>query len=412
MQKQITVSPRACKLDFTPSRFLTLGVEVEVYLVDPVSGAQLGAGPQIIPRLASDPSFRPESLTTILEFCTGVCSNLQTVEAQLGQSAQRLVQETSKAGIAFMSAGTHPFAGPGRMEHVWPAPRYQQLIQRDRWLGLVANTVGLHVHVGARSGEHAIQLINGVSPYLSHLLALSANSPYLNGEDTGLASSRVTCYESQPTAGPAPTLGCWADFEELVGSLSRSGSIESLKDLHWDIRPVPSFGTVEVRICDGQSNLDDTLALVSAIRWLFAWIDQRIQQGEPMTPPSGWRLRENKWRALRWGLDAEVLVNDAGEVRSMRDEWQRLLAAFAPIARRLGDTQYLRRVEQLLAHPGYERQRRIVEQCGSQAGLVQALSAQGWGRRALPKPQLLQVNKPALRSAPAAQPRKRSPKPA
>lgn len=412
MHQQITVPSRACKLEFTPSRFLTLGVEVEVYLVDPVTGAPVGAGPQIMPRLAHDASFRPESLSTILEFCTGVCSNLQTVEAQLGQSAQRLQQETRAAGIAFMSAGTHPFAGPGRMEHVWPAPRYQQLIERDRWLGLVANTVGLHVHVGARSGEHAIQLINGVSPYLSHLLALSANSPFLNGADTGLASSRVTCYESQPTAGPAPTLACWAEFEELVGSLTRSGSIRSLKDLHWDIRPVPGFGTVEVRICDGQSNLDDTLALVAAIRWLFAWVDQRIQQGESMAPPSLWRLRENKWRALRWGLDAEILVNDAGEISSLRDEWQDLLAVFQPIARRLGDSPYLRRLEHLLSHPGYERQRRIVHQCGSQAGLVHSLSQQ-WGARPVPKPHLLQVNKPApSRTAQTPRARTRGAKPA
>lgn len=298
-------------------------------------------------------------------------------------------------GVSVLSAGTHPFAGPADLSQVWPAPRYRELLEKDQWLGLIANTVGLHVHVGVRSGEHAIQMLNGVSPYLAHLLALSANSPFLNGLDTGLASARVTCYESQPTAGPAPCLQDWSEFEALTQALLSSGSIHSLKDLHWDIRPCPALGTVEVRICDGQSNLEDTLALVTLVRYLFAWIDQRWQAGERFAPPCPWRLRENKWRALRWGHSAEFLVDDAGAVRPFLQEWRELLRAFEPLARERDELRYLQRARRMLQRCGYEWQRQRVEAAdGDLRALVKSLVAQ-WqpGAPRRPRSGLLQMTR-------------------
>jgi glutamate---cysteine ligase / carboxylate-amine ligase len=369
----------AALLAFAPSEFLSLGVEVEVQLVDHATLNLVEAAEPLLQSLGNDERFKPEILSTMLEFCTGVCPDMATADAQLRAAAARLRVVANAADLHIVGTGTHPFAGLGRRDQVIHGERYAELMDRNALLGLRANCFGLHVHVGVRGPEHAISLINGVSHYLPHLLALSASSPYLDGVDSGLCSSRVTFFEAKPNCGIAPAFACWSDFARTATRMLHSGSIQSLKDLHWDIRPSPAFGTVEVRICDGQASIEDTCVLVALTQWLFAWVNKRLEAGETFAPPSEWRMRENKWRALRWGLEGETVTSEEGDLRSMRAEWLSLLMTLKPIARRLGGLQYLERARQMIHEPGYLHQRRIVEQTGSLRSLVLALAEQWRG---------------------------------
>lgn len=374
-----TTADVAALLAFAPSEFLSLGVEVEVQLVDHGCLNLVPAAERLLESLQGDERFKPEIMSTMLEFCTGVCPDMATADAQLRAAASRLRVVANAADLHVLGTGTHPFAGPGHREQVVGGPRYAALMDRNAMLGLRANCFGLHVHVGVRGPEHAISLINGVSPYLPYLLALSASSPYLDGADSGLCSSRVTFFEAKPNCGIAPAFASWADFAQTATRMLHSGSIQSLKDLHWDIRPSPAFGTVEVRICDGQPSIEDTCVLVALTQWLFAWINKRLEAGETFQPPSEWRMRENKWRALRWGLEGETITNEEGDVRQMRAEWLSLLMTLKPIARRLGGLHYLERARQMIQEPSYLHQRRIVEQTGSLRTLVLALADQWRG---------------------------------
>lgn len=360
---------------FTGSEFLTLGVEVEVQLLDQRTLDLVPAAPRLLEELGDDLAFKPEFYQTMLEMCTGISHNLADVEADLADAQARLLEVADRNGLAVIGIGTHPFSGLGSERDVSPGTRYHRLMRQNQWIARNKNIFGLHVHVGVRDGDHAIQMVNAATPYLSLLLALSASSPFWHGQDTGLASARATSFESQPTSGPAPQVEDWNEFEMLIAGLRRSQAIESLKDLHWDIRPSPTFGTVEVRICDGQPCLADTLALVGVTQCLFAWLDERLRSGLPLQPTPAWRLRENKWRVIRYGMDARVIIDDQGTVRPIRDEWLELLDTWRPLARRLGCSRALRRAERMvLTGPSYVRQRALLRRDGDLRSVVRALA--------------------------------------
>lgn len=377
-----TLQPRQAedvRIPFSPSRFLSLGVEVEVQLVDWKTMELCPGAPRLLKALGQESGrFRPELFQSMLEFATGVCSDMEEVETDLRDSCRKLHFAAEESGIEIVGVGTHPLDGAHRDSVVYPSDRYRMLVQHRKSISTGLSIYGLHVHVGARSGNHATALINGVVPYLPHLLALSASSPYSSGKDTGLASSRATVFERLPTAGTAPSFRTWAEFENLVACLKRSHSITSLKDLWWDIRPNPTFGTVEVRVCDGLRNLEDTLAVVTAIQCLFAWVDNRLSTGEEIPPIAPWRMRENKWRAARWGLEAEMVVDDLGATRPLRDEWELLMGVFGPIADSLGSRPYLTRLRAMLERtPSYTRQREIFREYSSLQTVVYSL-AEEW----------------------------------
>jgi carboxylate-amine ligase len=313
-----------------------------------------------------------------------------TAETHLREAGERLQEAADAMGVWICGGGTHPFAGAGRPHQVWDNPRYHAMLERNQYLSRQGVIFGLHVHVGARNGEHAIQLINGVSPYLAYLIGLSGCSPFLHGEDTGLASTRPTIQESKPTSGPAPGLHSWQEFLDLTEGLKRAGAIASHKELHWDIRPSPIFGTVEVRICDQPLTITDSVALTAVIHWLFGWIDERVKAGARFSPVPTWRLRENKWRALRYGMDAEVIVDDSGRTAPLREEWGRLLTVLEPVAWRLGSADYLRDVVNLMERPGYRRMRELLAGTKSLRRVVEDLT-DVWRDDVLPISPVLEV---------------------
>ncbi|MES2855585.1 MAG: YbdK family carboxylate-amine ligase [Bdellovibrionota bacterium] len=351
-------------LHFAESQPLTLGVEVELQLLNSETLDLTTAALEILENYPNSERVKAELFQSMLEINTGICKDAHDVRKDLKGSMGEIRTLCKKMGLRVASAGTHPFANYShRVLH--PAPRYQELIDRNQWIARRLMIFGLHVHVGMRSGEHAIQMNNALLHYLPILLALSASSPYWHSEDTELASSRITFFEAIPTGGHPCLLDSWQDFELLYARLIESKAIRSTKDIWWDIRPSPSFGTLEIRICDGLPTLDETVALTALIHALCIYIDSEYMKGRRFRPPPDWIMRENKWRASRHGVEAALIINEDGATESFSDNLQRLLTTLKPIAETnqyLDEFEFIQKI--IERGPSYKRQRAFAKQCG------------------------------------------------
>lgn len=360
--------------DFHLSEFLTLGVEVEVQLLDRRSLDLAPVSPRLLASLHDSSAFKPEFYSTMLEMVTGVCQTVDDAERDLGESSFRLLEVAERNGVGIAGVGTHPFAGLGQEAHLYPDRRYRRLLKKNQWIGKNKNLFGLHIHLGMTSGQQAIELLNAARPYLPYLLAFSASSPFWHGQDSGLASARATVFESQPISGPAPYLRDWNDYLDLTRRMLRCGAIGSLKDLHWDIRPCPHFGTLELRICDGQAHLSDTMALVAVVQSLFSYLEEQRQQGQLPGTASEWVLRENKWRAIRWGLDAEMITDEHGTIACLGHELHDLFHKLESHAQKLGCARHLHRAHMILERGNSaQRQRQVYRRTRSLKAVLQHL---------------------------------------
>ncbi len=242
-------------------------------------------------------------------------------------------------------------------------------------------TCGLHVHVGVPDGESAIAVLNEVTRHLPLFLALSASSPYFEGEDSGLASARSKVFESLPTAGLPPMLAGWVDFEAFMGTLLASDCINSIREVWWDVRPHPDFGTVEFRMCDATPTLGESTALAALAQSLVAWSMDRLRHGDLPPPPREWTVRENRWLAGRYGIEGTLIVEDEGSGGPVRRPVVELVTELVdrllPYARELDSEAELRRVLDIVDRgSGTQRQRRLVDAGASLLDVVHHLAAE------------------------------------
>ena len=232
---------------------------------------------------------------------------------------------------------------------------------------------GVHVHVGIEDREKALPILDGLLAYLPHLQALSASSPFWAGVETGYASNRALMFQQLPTAGLPYPLADWAAYERYVDDLIRTGVIEDHSEVRWDIRPSPRWGTVEVRVCDGVSTAAEIGAIGALVQCLVEWMSTRLDEGGTLTVLQPWYIRENKWRAARYGMDAEVITDVAGTERPVADDLRDLLTTLAPFAERLGCAAELQQVRAVLdGGASYQRQLRVAEAAGGDLTAVVA----------------------------------------
>ena len=322
---------------------------------------------------AGHPKAKHELLESTIEIITGICSNVAEARADLEGTLAELRTHTDARGLEVMCSGTHPFSN-WTDQHISPNPRYARLVEEMQWMARRLQIFGIHVHVGIRSPEKAITVANALSTYIPHFLALSASSPFWVGQDTGLASSRSKVFEGLPTAGLPYQLSGWKEFEEFMHTLVSANAIASIREVWWDIRPHPDFGTVELRICDGIPTMSEIAAVAALSQCLVEWMDELIDKGAPPACPRSWVVRENKWRAARYGVDAEIILSDDGAVMKVDEAVRRLVDDLAPIAERLECADELRHVVRVLEHgPSYLRQRGVVAQGGSLEDVVDSL---------------------------------------
>ncbi|MES2606594.1 MAG: YbdK family carboxylate-amine ligase [Pseudomonadota bacterium] len=332
--------PVRSEIDFQSAGVLTLGVEVELQLIDKTSMNLVSRAEELLAAGSHISKLKPEFYLSTVEINTGKCGNAHDVEQDLRASMSAVSTVAEQLGIALSTTGAHPFAKYSDCV-ISPSARYKELIDRNQWLTRRMTVYGLHVHLGMASGDDCIRFNNFFMHFLPHLLALSSSSPYWQGIDTGLSSYRPTTYEALPTAGQPYHVRSWKDFLNLYDSLKKCGSIRTLKDLWWDLRPSPGFGTLEIRVCDGCATLTETMAIVALIHTLAHWFAENGSWLESVSYPPSWVARENKWRVMRHGLNAELVLNPEGKTRLLRDELQEWLEKLQPYARRLGYQRYL-----------------------------------------------------------------------
>jgi carboxylate-amine ligase len=355
------------EIPFTSSPRSSLGVEWELELVDLDSRELASASSEILDELGGGkehPKAKHELLESCIEVITGVCGTVDEAVGDLRATATEVADASAQRGIGLMCSGTHPITD-WTTQQISPNPRYEKLVEDMQWLARRMQIFGVHVHVGVRSPQKVIPIVNALTAYIPHFLALSASSPYWVRTDTGLASVRSKVFEGLPTAGLPYQLGGWDDFEKFMETLISAQTISSVREVWWDIRPHPRFGTVELRICDGLPTLYEISWAAAMSQCLVEMLNGQLDRGYTLPVPKGWTIRENKWRAARYGIEAELIVAEDGTTRPLRDLVPELVDELVPIAERLGCTKELLRAKRILeVGPSYARQRAAAEAAG------------------------------------------------
>ena len=353
---------RPPRIDFAGSPRPTVGVEWEFALVDTTTRDLSNEAAAVIAEIGQTPHVHKELLRNTIEVVTGVCDNaseaMDDLRGTLGP-VRRIVQSR---GMELFCAGTHPFA-KWSAQKLTDAPRYAELINRTQWWGRQMLIWGVHVHVGISSAHKVMPIITSLLNQYPHLLALSASSPYWDGEDTGYASNRAMMFQQLPTAGLPFHFQKWSHFERFVNDQRKTGIIDHMNEIRWDIRPSPHLGTVEIRIFDGVSNIDELGALVALTHCLVVDLDRRLDAGEQLPTMPPWHVQENKWRAARYGLDAEIILDADSNERLVTEDLEVLLNRLEPVAASLNCADELSRVSDIYTNGGsYQRQRRVAEE--------------------------------------------------
>ena len=352
----------SARIDFAGSPRPTVGVEWEFALVDAASRDLSNEAAAVIAELGANPHVHKELLRNTVEVVTGICENTAEAMDDLRATLRSVTQVVRGRGMELFCAGTHPFAS-WSTQKLTDAPRYAELIKRTQWWGRQMLIWGVHVHVGVSSAHKVMPIISSLLNQYPHLLALSSSSPWWAGEDTGYASNRAMMFQQLPTAGLPFQFQTWSEFEGFVADQKKTGIIDHINEIRWDIRPSPHLGTVEVRIFDGVSNIRELSALVALTHCLIVDLDRRLDAGEDLPTMPPWHVQENKWRAARYGLDAIIILDADSNERLVTDDLDDLLTRLEPVARSLGCTDELASVADIPRIGGsYQRQRRVAEE--------------------------------------------------
>ncbi len=353
---------------------------MELELVDLRTRQLASASDDILASISPDgehPKAKHELLQSCVEVITGICQTVAQAREDLSATVAEVTKAADERNLGVMCSGTHPITD-WATQRITDNARYALLVERNQWMARQLQIFGVHVHVGVRAPEKAMPIVNGLLSYLPHFLALSASSPYWIGSDTGLASYRSKVFEALPTAGLPYQLSGWPAFEKYMEALISSHAIESVREVWWDIRPHPGFGTVELRICDGLPTLDEIVCVAALAQCLVERFDRQLDHGYTLPEPRPWLVRENKWRAARYGLDAEIVVDNTGSVQPVTEAITDLVDDLLPIARRLDCERELESIPRLIRHgASYQRQRAVAAaNNGDLAAVVDSLIAE------------------------------------
>jgi len=368
------------ELVFRSSPTTTLGVELELQIIDRETRDLVPGAVRILKESQSESiaGVSAELMQSMIELKTGVCSNVSEAKNELVTNLRRVRNIASSLGYELAMGGTHPFHRSGNSA-VFPAERYERIQERLSWLMYQRVVFGLHVHVGVPSGDIAMGVIGMLVQYLPHLLAASANSPFWQGVDTGLSSTRVALYRLLPHAGVPRHFRDWKEFRSFYRVMRDCRAMQSTKDIYWDIRPCPQFGTIEIRICDMPDSLATTFGLVALIRSLVVSA-QRLLEERPQLRRGDirrhWIAIENKWLATRYGLEAMYIRTPTGKRAPLETDFSDLLTRMTPIARELGDYPFLAALLPVdKFESGADRQRRIYREAGNWPALVDDMTS-------------------------------------
>ena len=326
---------------FQKSKALSLGVELELQLVNthdydlaPYAEDML----RIMAKTSLPGAVVPEMTSSMIEISTGVCQSSSEVLGQLSQIRDALVKSADKLNIAVVGGGTHPFQ-QWHERRIYDKPRFRELSELYGYLSKQFTIFGQHVHVGCPDADTALLTLHRMSRYIPHFIALSASSPYVQGQDTAFDSARLNSVFAFPLSGRAPFALTWADFTVYFDKMTRTGVVKSMKDFYWDIRPKPEFGTIEIRVFDTPLTVERAAALSGFVQSLASW----FMTDQPFMPTEDDYLvyTYNRFQACRFGLDAVYVDPATGSHMPLRQHILLTLQQIEPHAAINGASAFL-----------------------------------------------------------------------
>ncbi|MDR2254326.1 MAG: glutamate--cysteine ligase [Bifidobacteriaceae bacterium] len=364
-------------IPFADSPRGTVGIEWEIQLVDRDSGDLRQAAQAVLDALKlPDGRARPgvvqEFLVNTVEIVTDPFRSVREAAEQIASQLDAIRAAADPLRIDLMAAGGHPFAR-WEAQQVTDKERYRRLVDRTRWWGRQMVIYGVHTHVGVEDRRKVLPIMRALLSYLPHLQALSASSPYWGGQATGYASNRALMFQQLPTAGLPIQFDDWSQLEGYVRDMVHTGVIDVFSEIRWDIRPSPKFGTVEVRVCDALPTLREVAAVSALVQCLVEEFSDTLDAGDELPWMPSWFVQENKWRTARYGMEAIIILNAAGDEELVTSHLPQVLARLEKVAARLGCLDELAFVAEILvAGASYQRQLAQAEAAGGDLGAVVA----------------------------------------
>jgi carboxylate-amine ligase len=338
----------------------TVGIEEELMILDPESYALVNAIDKLVEESPTG-EIKPELMESVLEISTKPSRDMPEAGTALRALRQHVREIADAKGLCIGSAGTHPQA-LWEEQRITAAPRYRDLVDALRFVARQEIIFGLHVHIGLDDADKAIHVANGMRVHVPVLLALSANSPYWRGDDTGLASTRMPIFRAFPRVGIPPYYEDWADYERRIGFMVEAGVMADYTWLWYDVRPHPNFGTVEIRAMDAQTHVEHTLGLAALIQAMVKELAEHYEEGKKLAPYPYEMLDENKWLASRHGMEGELVDLPERETVATKVLARRLYDRLKEHAQDLGGAAELEGILDLLEHGnGACRQRKVYE---------------------------------------------------
>jgi carboxylate-amine ligase len=330
----------------------TLGVEEEYMLLDAESLDLVQHIDTVLAAVSGHPlesQINAELMQSVLEIATPVCHTAGDVQRELLRLRDYVAGVARENGMRLGSAGTHPFSLFER-QRITARDRYRALVDQLQYVARRELIFGMHVHVAVDGPDKAIRIVGGLLPQLAPLLALSASSPFWRGEPTGLSSSRQMVFAAFPRSGPPPRFRDYADYAEVVGQLERTGCIADYTHIWWDIRPHPRLGTIEIRVCDAVTRVEDAVAITAYCQALVKQLSERFDAGEEIASYHRILTSENKWLGARYGLEAPIMDLATGRRNRIpvAQLIRRTIREIEPHARELGSERELEGVLEIL----------------------------------------------------------------
>jgi len=342
----------------------TLGVEEEYMLLDAETFDLVQHIDTVLAAAAGhelEPRINAELMQSVLESATPVCRTAGDVDTWLRKLRSYVCEIAHEKGLRVGSAGTHPFSLFER-QRITARDRYRNMVDQMQYIARRELIFGLHVHVAVDDPEKAIQVMNGLSLDVPVLLGLSGSSPFWRGEPTGFSSIRQMVFAAFPRSGMPPLFRDYTEYAEVVGQLEKTGCIADYTHIWWDVRPHPKWGTIEVRICDAVTRVEDAVALSAYCQALVKLYSERFERGEEIPAIHRLLANENKWLAARYGLEAPLMDLATGRRNrvALAQLVRRRLKELEPHARELGSERELEGIETILRRGnGGDRQLRV-----------------------------------------------------
>jgi carboxylate-amine ligase len=352
----------------------TIGVEEEFQIVDPVTGELRSHVSELVAATAHlDEQVKPELHQSIVEIGTKICADVEELRTEMRRTRLELVSAAERVNLAVAAAGTHPFSN-WLDQIITPGKRYEKIVEELQQLARSLLIFGMHVHVAVPDRTTMIDLMNMSRYFLPHLLALSTSSPFWVGRETGLRSFRTTVFRRFPRTGVPDHFSSWSEYENYVNLLIKLHCIDDAKKIWWDVRPHPTFGTLEFRVCDVVPRVEEATAIAALTQAIVVKLHRLYTKnmGFRMYPRA--LIEENKWRAARWGVEGKLIDFGKQEEVPMRQLGEELLEFVDDVVDELGSREALQPIHTILQQgTSAERQMRVYKETGDLTAVVRQI---------------------------------------